>query len=214
MPFGLIRGGVRMGTKKFVHWLNVVFCHALVLSMAAPPAHAQEANSRAGFHVGFQPIFSTPFSNNEHMTANATGVAVYAEKIWKSNDAVRLRYVAASSKTFTGRAYFYTGDEVLFDDKLSYNGWIVDYLRYFDNKFAPYVFIGTGIFRPTWMDKGGHYSGLQSTQPSGTGALYYGIGWDFVGSGPRAAIEFNIRNGDSKAGNTFEGSLCLSFKFK
>jgi hypothetical protein len=216
MPFGLMRGGVTMGTKKFVHWLNVMFCHALVLSMAALPAHAQGANTRAGFHFGLQGIFSTPISNDKYLTANANGIGIYAEKIWKSNDAVRVRYAAVSSNIFTAKAYSYSGDEVLFRDKLSYNGGIIDYLRYFDNKFVPHVFIGTGIFRPTWMDGDRHSGGCApSSAPPVSLGLYYGIGWDFVGSGgQRTAIEFNIRSGDDKEGSTFEASLCFSFKLK
>jgi hypothetical protein len=55
--------------------LNAMFSLALILSMAAFPAKAQEASGRAGVYYGGQIIYSTPYSTDK-IKANAAGAAL------------------------------------------------------------------------------------------------------------------------------------------
>jgi hypothetical protein len=195
-------------------WLGPIISFALALSMALPPAHAQEASGRAGLYIGAQATFQTQFGTNDLMKGNVAGGAIYAEKIWESNNAVRVRYAAMASETFSAKTYDWNENEVLYRDKLNYAGGIADYLHYFDKKYVPYVFAGIGVFNRHWMDKGGRYPGLPPSQGPGAIALHFGAGWDFAVLGRRAAIEFNIRHGMSKEGKSFEASFCLPFKIR
>ena len=202
------------GTKKYALKrvgciFNIMVGSALIISVATSRLDAQEFSSRAGFDLGGQITFSTPYNNTEQM-ASFSGYAIYAEKIWESNNAIRGRLQFMTTKTFITKHYNWMGSELLVEDKVSYQGAVVEYLRYFDKKYVPYVFVGLGIFKPEQKDKGGHYSGSLGTQPSGSGALYYGAGWDVVVWGKRIAMEFDVRNG-SEAGQTFEASLSFSF---
>jgi hypothetical protein len=182
---------------------------------AAPPAHAQDANSRAGVYYGAQIIYSTLFDNitigSDSSAANAYGGALYAEKIWESNNAIRGRLVHMDTGTFTDKTHNYMGNVVWYKDRASYTGAIVDYVRYFDTKFVPYVFVGAGCFKPYQMDNGGHYSGYPSDPLKVSFASYYGGGWDYSVRGLRGAAEFGIRIG-TEMGQSFEASLSFGFR--
>jgi hypothetical protein len=191
-----------------------MFCIALVLSTAAPPAHAQEANGRAGVNYGAQIIYSTPCRNQNidqmHLPrANAYGGALYAEKIWESNNAIRGRLVHAATETFIGKDYNWMDNVALFKIKRSYTGAVVDYVRYFDTKFVPNIFVGLGYFKLRQRTWGGWDGGGISKPSSLVG--YYGAGWDYSARGLKGAAEFGIRM-DALVGQTFEVSLSFGFK--
>jgi hypothetical protein len=201
--------------KKNHKRLYAIFSHALVLSMAALPAHAQEAGGRTGVYYGGQILYSTPYSTDK-IRVNAAGAALYAEKIWESNNAIRGRLVHVASKSFLVYEYHGVPDyPVSINEKIKYTGAVVDYLRYFDNKFLPYVFVGTGIFHRDYVTRKAQidYGDFNQTFKNGSAAVYYGTGWDYYAKGGklRGAVEFSVRNG-SETGQTFEVSLSFGFR--
>jgi hypothetical protein len=200
--------------RQPAHWHNAMFCIALVLPTTALPAQAQEINSRAGVYYGAQITYATPYNSNK-LKVNAAGAAIYAEKIWASNNAIRGRLVHVASKSFL--VYEYPGNPmypVAINEKIKYTGVVVDYLRYFDHKFLPYVFVGSGIFHRDYQTSKADidWGGFDDSFKNGSAALYYGAGWDYVTRGGlRGAIEFSVRNG-SETGQTFEASLSFGFR--
>jgi hypothetical protein len=75
---------------------------APILMLAASPAHAQEAGGRAGFHLGGQAIFSViPSGGDNETSANGLGFSIHLEKIWKNNNALRLRWKQVEHNSFT-----------------------------------------------------------------------------------------------------------------
>jgi hypothetical protein len=123
--------------------------------------------------------------------------------------------VHVASKTFL--VYEYPGNPmypVAINEKIKYTGVVVDYLHYFDNKFLPYVFAGSGIFHRDYASRKAQidYGDFNQTFKKSSAAVYYGAGWDYYGKGRglRGAIEFSVRNG-SETGQTFEASLSFGF---
>jgi hypothetical protein len=99
------------------------------------------------------------------------------------------------------------------NENIKYTGAVVDYLRYFDNKLLPYVFVGSGIFHRDYVSSKslGYEGKFKNTFNNSSAALYYGAGWDYSARGLRGGIEFSVRNG-SEFGQTFDVSLSFDFK--
>jgi hypothetical protein len=183
-------------------------CLGLFLAMATFQAGAQEANDRAGWHFGIQLTWSTAFNNNERVP-NVKGGSLYLEKIWKSNNALRARLEYMDTGDFTFIGHGWQGDEIPEAGRITYKGLVIDFIRYFDNKFVPYVITGIGIYDLYRKHGRSYYSGLPDETPV-SGAFYAGVGWEFSKWG---AVEFKVR-GHSETSQTFEVSLCLkSSKF-
>jgi hypothetical protein len=86
-------------------------------------------------------------------------------------------------------------------------------VRYFDKKFLPYIFVGSGFFYRDYASSKsrGDVGSFNQTFNNGSAALYYGAGWDCSAGGLKSAIEFSVRNG-SEFGQTFEVSLSFGFR--
>jgi hypothetical protein len=189
--------------KTYINCLNAIFYFAFSLMHYA---HAQEANNSDDIHLGAQIIFSMPGQSNKERPGkrlgNGVGFAIYMEKKWKNNNALRLRWKRVTLNRYKFTDSFGFDNTFENDEKGIIQETILEHSYYPTIKYLPYSIVGLGYGEIRWDQR------IKSRWESKsiTGGLYYGIGWNLP---KQSALEFRykIRGPES----FFETSLSLLF---